>query len=440
MKQGVDEMKLNIPKELFDTYDDEQKAFLKENFTYHSSGDRCWHSKEGIEDTVPFEAITDGLGVYPSVTWSPTKEKYQSFSEEERAKIRELFFWNRKQAVWESQPLKGEQAQYFLLSINEYGGTDIESTLSKKLMTGLKEIRTSEQYKEWLNSMSKFTNYSVGNQIMIALQNPDATLVAGKAMWYKNFKRKLNHNAVGLYIKAPKIKEKIKATPEQIQQISEGKLDEKTLPKIKVIEGFFLTKVYDISETNGPELPKAPVHQLTGDVDNYELFKAAIIEAAKPSEVFFVPESELPPNANGCFVHSTKEIKVRDNMSPEQTIKTMLHEVAHSKMHDMDLETNQEVIKPRELKEFEAESAAYILCQKYGIDSSEYSFGYVAGWSQNLCPAELEKSLMTTAQTASQISKKIDDFFESSPHLEQQPSSSGTKLQLPEPILEPRLE
>lgn len=433
-------MKLNIPKELFDTYDDEQKAFLKENFTYHSSGDRCWHSKEGIEDTVPFEAITDGLGVYPSVTWSPTKEKYQSFSEEERAKIRELFFWNRKQAVWESQPLKGEQAQYFLLSINEYGGTDIESTLSKKLMTGLKEIRTSEQYKEWLNSMSKFTNYSVGNQIMIALQNPDATLVAGKAMWYKNFKRKLNHNAVGLYIKAPRIKEKIKATPEQIQQISEGKLDEKTLPKIKVIEGFFLTKVYDISETNGPELPKAPVHQLTGEVENYELFKAAIIEAAKPSEVFFVPESELPPNANGSFNYLTKQIKVRDNMSPEQTIKTMLHEVAHSKMHDMDLETNQEVIKPRELKEFEAESAAYILCQKYGIDSSEYSFGYVAGWSQNLCPAELEKSLMTTAQTASQISKKIDDFFESSPHLEQQPSSSGTKLQLPEPILEPRLE
>ena len=433
-------MKLNIPKELFDTYDDEQKAFLKENFTYHSSGDRCWHSKEGIEDTVPFEAITDGLGVYPSVTWSPTKEKYQSFSEEERAKIRELFFWNSKQAVWESQPLKGEQAQYFLLSINEYGGTDIESTLSKKLMTGLKEIRTSEQYKEWLNSMSKFTNYSVGNQIMIALQNPDATLVAGKAMWYKNFKRKLNHNAVGLYIKAPRIKEKIKATPEQIQQISEGKLDEKTLPKIKVIEGFFLTKVYDISETNGPELPKAPVHQLTGDVENYELFKSAIIEAAKPSEVLFVPESELPPNANGCFVHSTKEIKVRDNMSPEQTIKTMLHEVAHSKMHDIDLEINQEVTKPKALKEFEAESAAYILCQKYGIDSSDYSFGYVAGWSQNLSSAEMEKSLMTTASAASQISKKIDDFFESSPQLEQQASSGGTKMQMPEISLEPQLE
>ena len=433
-------MKLNIPKELFDTYDDEQKAFLRENFIYHSSGDRCWHSKEGIEDTVPFEAITDGLGVYPSVTWSPTKEKYQSFSEEEKSKIRELFFWNKKQAVWESQPLKGEQAQYFLLSINEYGGTDIESTLSKKLMTGLKEIQTSEQYINWLKSMSKFTNYSVGNQIMIALQKPDATLVAGKAMWYKNFKRKLNHNAVGLYIKAPRIKEKIKATPEQIQQISEGKLDEKTLPKIKVIEGFFFTKVYDISETNGPELPKAPVHQLTGEVENYELFKAAIIEAAKPSEVFFVAQSELPPNANGCFVHSTKEIKVRDNMSPEQTIKTMLHEVAHSKMHDMDKAFLENLIKPRELKEFEAESAAYILCQKYGIDSSDYSFGYVAGWSQNLCPAELEKSLMTTAQTASQISKKIDDFFESSSHLEQQPSSSGTKLQLPEPILEPRLE
>ncbi len=433
-------MKLNIPKNIFDTYDDEQKAFLREYFIYHSSGDRCWHSKEGVEDIIPLSAITDGLGVYPSVTWSPTKEKYQSFSEEERAKIRELFFWNRKQAVWESQPLKGEQAQQFLLSINEYGGTDIESTLSKKLMTGLKEIRTSEQYINWLKSMSKFTNYSVGNQIMIALQNPDATLVAGKAMWYKNFKRKLNQNAVGLYIKAPRIKEKIKATPEQIQQISEGKLDEKTLPKIKVIEGFFLTKVYDISETNGPELPKAPVHQLTGDVENYELFKSAIIEAAKPSEVLFVPESELPPNTNGSFNYLTKQIKVRDNMPPEQTIKTMLHEVAHSKMHDMDLEINQGVIKPRELKEFEAESAAYILCQKYGIDSSDYSFGYVAGWSQNLCPAELEKSLMNTAQTASQISKKIDDFFESSPHLEQQPSSSGTKLQLPEPILEPRLE
>lgn len=433
-------MKLNIPKNIFDTYDDEQKAFLRENFTCHSSGDRCWHSKDGVEENVPLNAITDGLGIYPSVTWAPTKEKYQSFSDEERAQIRDLFFWNKKQAVWESQPLKGEQAQHFLLSINEYGGTDIESTLSKKLMSGLKEIQTSEQYISWLNSMSKFTNYSVNNQIMIALQRPDATLVAGKAMWYKNFNRKLNSDAVGLYIKAPRIKEKIKATPEQIQQIIEGKLDEKTLPKIKVVEGFFLTKVYDISETNGPELPKAPVHHLTGDVENYELFKAAIISAAKPSEVLFVPESDLPPNANGCFVHSTKEIKVRDNMSPEQTIKTMLHEVAHSKMHDIDLEINQEVTKPKALKEFEAESAAYILCQKYGIDSSDYSFGYVAGWSQNLSSAEMEKSLMTTASAASQISKKIDDFFESSPQLEQQPSSGGTKLQLPEPILEPQIE
>ena len=433
-------MKLNIPKNIFDTYDDEQKAFLRENFTCHSSGDRCWHSKDGVEENVPLNAITDGLGIYPSVTWAPTKEKYQSFSDEERAQIRDLFFWNKKQAVWESQPLKGEQAQHFLLSINEYGGTDIESTLSKKLMSGLKEIQTSEQYISWLNSMSKFTNYSVNNQIMIALQRPDATLVAGKAMWYKNFNRKLNSDAVGLYIKAPRIKEKIKATPEQIQQIIEGKLDEKTLPKIKVVEGFFLTKVYDISETNGPELPKAPVHHLTGDVENYELFKAAIISAAKPSEVLFVPESDLPPNANGCFVHSTKEIKVRDNMSPEQTIKTMLHEVAHSKMHDIDLEINQEVTKPKALKEFEAESAAYILCQKYGIDSSDYSFGYVAGWSQNLSSAEMEKSLMTKASAASQISKKIDDFFESSPQLEQQPSSGGTKLQLPEPILEPQIE
>ena len=433
-------MKLNIPKNILDTYDDEQKAFLKENFTYHSSGDRCWHSKEGVEDSIPLSVITDGLGVYPSVTWSPTKEKYQSFSEEERAKIRELFFWNRKQAVWESQPLKGEQAQQFLLSINEYGGTDIESTLSKKLMSGLKEIQTSEQYINWLKSMSKFTNYSVNNQIMIALQKPDATLVAGKASWYKNFGRKINHNAVGLYIKAPRIKEKIKATPEQIEQILEGKLDEKTLPKIKVIEGFFLTKVYDISETNGPELPKAPVHQLTGEVENYELFKAAIIEAAKPSEVFFVPESELPPNANGCFVHSTKEIKVRDNMSPEQTIKTMLHEVAHSKMHDMDKAFLENLIKPRELKEFEAESAAYILCQKYGIDSSDYSFGYVAVWSKNLSANALENSLQTTAQTASEISKKIDDFFESSPHLEHQPSSGGTKLQMPEQIMEAQFE
>lgn len=433
-------MKLNIPKNILDTYDDEQKAFLRENFTYHSSGDRCWHSKDGVEENVPLNAITDGLGIYPSVTWAPTKEKYQSFSDEERAQIRDLFFWNKKQAVWESQPLKGEQAQHFLLSINEYGGTDIESTLSKKLMSGLKEIQTSEQYISWLNSMSKFTNYSVNNQIMIALQRPDATLVAGKAMWYKNFNRKLNSDAVGLYIKAPRIKEKSKATPEQIQQIIEGKLDEKTLPKIKVVEGFFLTKVYDISETNGPELPKAPVHHLTGDVENYELFKAAIISAAKPSEVLFVPESDLPPNANGCFVHSTKEIKVRDNMSPEQTIKTMLHEVAHSKMHDIDLEINQEVTKPKALKEFEAESAAYILCQKYGIDSSDYSFGYVAGWSQNLSSAEMEKSLMTTASAASQISKKIDDFFESSPQLEQQPSSGGTKLQLPEPILEPQIE
>lgn len=440
MKQGVEKMKLNIPKNIFDTYDDAQKAFLRENFTYHSSGDKAWHSKEGVDENVSLAEITEKLSVYPSITWAPTKEKYQRLSDEQRAEVRELFMWNNKQAVWESRANMGEEAREFLFSINECGSFDVESTLSSKLMNGLKEIRTSEQYKEWLNTMSKFTNYSVGNQIMIAAQNPDATHVAGKAMWYKNFDRKLKPNAQGIFIKAPRVVEEILPEFKELAGAM-GYTDTSKLPKTKVIKGFFLTKVYDISETYGPELPKAPVYHLTGDVENFETFKAAIISAAKPSEVIFVAKNELPLNANGSFNHLTKQIKVRNNLPPEQTIKTMLHEVAHSKMHDMDLEINQEVIKPRELKEFEAESAAYILCQKYGIDSSNYSFGYVAGWSENLSPADMEKSLMTTAATASQISKKLDAFFESTPQFEMQNQiGSGAKMEMSEMTLQPQIE
>ena len=435
-------MKLNIPKELFDTYDDEEKSFLRENFRFNSSGDRCWHLKEGVEETISLDEITNKLSVYPTVTWSPTKEKYQSFSNEERAQIKELFFWNNKQGVWESRPLRGEEAQNFLYSINECGNFDIENTLSGKLMSRLKEVKSSDEYKAWLNSMSKFTHYSVNNQIMIAMQNPDATHVAGKAMWHKNFDRKLKSNAKGIYIKAPRVVEEVRPEFKELADAM-GYDDTSKLPKRKVIKGYFLTKVYDISETYGPDLPQAPVYQLTGDVENFETFKAAIIEAAKPSEVFFVPMSELG-TANGSFSHLTKAIKIKDNLSPEQTIKTMLHEVAHAKMHDMDLEINQEVIKPRALKEFEAESAAYILCQKYGIDSSDYSFGYVAGWAENISPAEMEKSLITTATAASQISKKLDAFFEAAPQLEMQSNidSSGTvsKMEMSEMTLQPQWE
>ena len=432
-------MKLNIPKEIFNTYDDEQKSFLRQNFTYHSSGDKCWHSKEGVEDNISIWEINEKLGVSPSITWAPTKEKYQSISDEERAQIRELFSWNKKQAVWESRPLKGEEARDFLLSINECGSFDIENTLSSKLMTGLKEVRSSEEYKAWLNSMSKFTHYSVNNQMMIAFQNPDATHVAGKAMWYKNFGRKLKSNAVGLYIKAPRVVEEIipefKALAEAM-----GYDDTSNFPKRKVIKGFFLTKVYDISETYGPDLPQAPIQQLTGDVENFEMFKAAIIEAAKPSEVVFVPSSEMPYQANGSFNHETKVIKVRGDMQPEQTIKTMLHEVAHSKMHDKDLIPEAEYI-PRELKEFQAESAAYILCQKYGIDSSGYSFGYVTVWANDLNPAELEKSLMTTATAASQISKKLDSYFENAQQFEYQNQiNTGAKIEMPGMTLQPQFE
>ena len=434
-------MKLNIPKELFDTYDDEEKSFLRENFRFNSSGDRCWHLKEGVEEKISLDEITNKLSVYPTVTWSPTKEKYQSLSEGQRTEIRDLFYWNKKQAVWESRAYMGEEARDFLFSINECGSFDVESTLSNKIYQGLKELRTSEQYKEWLNSLSKFTHYSVNNQIMIAMQNLDATHVAGKAMWYKNFDRKLKSDAVGIYIKAPRVVEEVR--PEFKELADAMGYDTSKLPKTKVVKGYFLTKVYDISETYGPDLPQAPVYQLTGDVENFEMFKAAIIEAAKPSEVFFVPASELG-TANGSFSHLTKAIKIKDNLSPEQTIKTMLHEVAHAKMHDMDLEINQDVVKPRALKEFEAESAAYILCQKYGIDSSDYSFGYVAGWAENISPAEMEKSLITTATAASQISKKLDAFFEAVPQLEMQSNidSSGTvsKMEMSEMTLQPQWE
>jgi len=282
--------------------------------------------------------------------------------------------------------------------------------ITDKLEQGLKELFDSEKYKNYLSTMSKFHHYSFNNTMLIAMQKPDATLVAGFQAWKKNFERHVNMGERGIKILAP-APYKIKEERDKEDPIT-GKpiLDELGMPQKEEVEvtipAFRVVTVFDVSQTDGKPIPELEAKELMASVERYEDFVKAITFVA-PVPIGF---EDIPGNSKGFYHLTDKRIAIQEGMSESQTLKTMIHEVAHSILHAKDVNNKDMAEQPKDsrTKEVEAESVAYTVCQHFGVDTSDYSFGYIAGWSSGKDMKELKSSLDTIRKTASELIDGIE--------------------------------
>ena len=284
--------------------------------------------------------------------------------------------------------------------------------ITDRLEQGIAELFDSERYKEYLKVMSKFHNYSFRNTVLIAMQKPDASLVAGFSAWKNNFERNVMKGQKGIKIIAPspyKIKQEMQKIDPHTQKPIIGK-DGKPVTEEKevTIPAYKVVSVFDVSQTEGKELPDIAVDELTGDVDRYKDFFAAL-EKTSPVPIAF---ENIEGGSHGYYHLEDKRIAINEVMSELQTLKTAIHEIAHAKLHDIDLNAPKDEQQPhvdRRTREVEAESVAYTVCQHYGLDTSDYSFGYVAGWSSGRELSELKSSLETIRSAAAEIINSIDE-------------------------------
>ena len=287
--------------------------------------------------------------------------------------------------------------------------------ITDRLEQGIKELFDSDRYKEYLRVMSKFHNYSFNNTLLIAMQKPDASLVAGFQSWKNNFKRNVVKGEKGIKILAPspfKIKQEMEKIDPATQKPIIG-ADGKPVKEEKeiTIPAFKVVSVFDVSQTEGKELPDIAVDMLTGDVERFNDVFAAL-EKTSPVPIGF---EKIEGNSHGYYHLEEKRIAIDEGMSELQTIKTAIHEIAHAKLHDIDPNAPKEeqADRPdRRTREVQAESVAYAVCQHYGLDTSDYSFGYVAGWSSGRELDELKSSLETIRSTAAEIINSIDEHLQ----------------------------
>lgn len=275
--------------------------------------------------------------------------------------------------------------------------------ITERLEQGVKELFTSEMYTEYLKTMSQFHNYSFNNTMLIAMQKPDATLVAGYQAWQKKFKRQVKRGEKGIQIIAPapiREKEEVEkfdpVTNEPILR-PDGKPETEEIEHI--IPRFRLTTVFDISQTYGEPLPELETPELMGSVENFEIFMQAIREVS-PVPIRF---DEIDSGAKGYYSNVNKEIVIQQGMSESQTMKTGVHETTHAKLHDRDIMEELGEKKNQMTREVEAESVAYTVCQYFGLDTSDYSFPYIAGWSSSMDMKELRSSMDTIRKTAGEM-------------------------------------
>ena len=287
--------------------------------------------------------------------------------------------------------------------------------ITDRLEKGIMELFDSDRYKEYLRVMSKFHNYSFNNTLLIAMQKPDASLVAGFQSWKNNFKRNVVKGEKGIKILAPspfKIRQEMEKIDPATQKTVIG-ADGKPVKEEKeiTIPAFKVVSVFDVSQTEGKELPDIAVDMLTGDVERFKDVFAAL-EKTSPVPIGF---EKIEGNSHGYYHLEEKRIAIDEGMSELQTIKTAIHEIAHAKLHDIDPNAPKEeqADRPdRRTREVQAESVAYAVCQHYGLDTSDYSFGYVAGWSSGRELDELKSSLETIRSTAAEIINSIDEHLQ----------------------------
>ena len=281
--------------------------------------------------------------------------------------------------------------------------------LTDKLEQGLQDLFNSDSYRNYLSTMSKFHNYSFNNTLLIAMQKPDATLVAGYKAWQKNFERHVNKGGKAIRILAP-APYKIKEERDKIDPVTqELLLDKDGNPQKEEVEitipAFRAVSVFDVAQTDGKPIPELAAKELLSDVEGYQDMIRAV-EAISPVPIEL---EEIAGDSKGYYDREAKRIAVQENMSESQTLKTMIHEVAHSKLHSKEVEQDEQMRKDRNTKEVEAESIAYTVCQHFGVDTSDYSFGYIAGWSSGRDTKELRASMDTIRRTASELITGIEE-------------------------------
>ena len=282
--------------------------------------------------------------------------------------------------------------------------------ITDKLEQGIKELFESERFKEYLRTMSKFYNYSFNNTLLIAMQKPEATYVAGYTSWQRNFDRQVMKGEKGIKILAPapyktqEEREKIDPVTQKPMIGADGNAVTETVEVLR--PAFKVVSVFDVSQTDGKELPDIIVDELKGTVENYEAF----FDALKQESPVPISFEDIPGGAKGFFSPVESRIAIQEGMSEIQTVKTAIHEIAHAKLHAFkpDEKAAPEDKKDRHTKEVEAESVAYTVCQRYGIETSDYSFGYIAGWSSGKETKELKSSLDTIRKTAAEMIEGID--------------------------------
>ena len=286
--------------------------------------------------------------------------------------------------------------------------------ITDRLEQGIQDLFESDRFKEYLQVMSKFHNYSFNNTLLIAMQKPDATLIAGYNSWKNLFGRQVSRGAKGIKVIAPS-PYKIKKEVDKIDPKTQKPVTDKNGKPVKeeteiTVPAFKVVSVFDVSQTEGKELPSIGVDELTGDVAQYaDFFKAT--EQASPAPVGF---EKIESGAKGYYSQTEKRIAINEGMSELQNLKTLIHEIAHAKLHDIDLNApaQKQAERPdRRTREVQAESIAYAVCQHYGLDTSDYSFSYVATWSSGRELSELKASLETIRSTASELIKDIDKNF-----------------------------
>lgn len=338
--------------------------------------------------------------------------------------------------------------------------------ITDRLEQGIKELFESERFKEHLRTMSNFYNYSFNNTLLIAMQKPEATLIAGYTAWQRNFDRHVMKGERGIKILAP-APYKAKMEMEKIDpKTQKPVLDADGKPVTELVEvmrpAFKVVSVFDVSQTDGKELPDIVINELTGSVENY----AAFFDALKQESPVPIAFEDIPGGAKGFYHLEDRRIAIQEGMSEVQTIKTAIHEITHTKLHALDqpepepqwkivmvseggtkrdyqmafpseadaiavaeatdwsfvdenqfewrLEVEEDpsavqaAKKNRHTKEVEAEAVAYTVCQRYGIETSDYSFGYIAGWSSDKETKELKGSLETIRATAAEMIEGID--------------------------------
>ena len=279
--------------------------------------------------------------------------------------------------------------------------------ITEQLEAGVKAVFESDAYKAYLNCMSKFHNYSLNNTLLIALQKPDASLCASYTSWQRDHGRQVRKGEKGIKIIAPC---KYKVELEERDEQGNPKTEEKT--------GFKVVTTFDISQTDGPDLPSIGVDELTGDVNGYRKLFNALTEIC-PVPIYV---EDIRDGAKGYYSDSERKIVIKEDMSQLQTIKTMIHEMAHEKLHAKE-HLDKEYPTDRRTKEVEAESIAYTICQHYGLDSSDYSFSYVAGWSSGKDTKELKSSLERIRSAADEMITNIDKSLEKQAKREQNRAS-----------------